>query len=66
MTDADTLARCRGFRAERRAYGVLIPAEEVQAHEACGWRLVDDLADAGQAAPAVALMRPPADLERAS
>ncbi len=33
------------FRAARRAYGVLMPLDEVPAHLACGWRLVGDCED---------------------
>lgn len=29
------------FREHHRAYGLLIPIEEVSAHLACGWRLAD-------------------------
>jgi hypothetical protein len=42
---------------------VFIPAAEVQAHEACGWRILDDMAAALFANDEV-LMAPPAAAER--
>lgn len=41
-----------------RVHGYVIPAADVQAHEACGWVVVDDLAD-GSPRPDEALMAPP-------
>jgi len=41
-----------------RRDGVFIPAAEVQAHEACGWRIIDDMAAALFANDEV-LMAPP-------
>lgn len=42
-----------------RRRGVFIPAAEVQAYQACGWVLIDDLAGMSGGGDAV-LMAPPA------
>lgn len=43
-----------------RREGVFIPIDDVEAHAACGWRLVDDLAGRrGLGAGDVVLMQPP-------
>lgn len=42
----------RQFRQRFRAYGVLIPACEVESHMLCGWLLIDDCGE-------FVLMQPP-------
>ncbi len=49
-----------------RREGVFIPIDDVEAHAANGWRLIDDLAGMrGLGAGDVVLMAPPAELLRA-
>jgi hypothetical protein len=50
------------FRQRHRAYGWRVPVDDVPAHLACGWRIVEDIA---LSAPHELLMAPPpATLER--
>lgn len=46
-----------------RHRGIFVPAAEVQAHEACGWIILDDMAEASFARDEV-LMAPPEKTRR--
>lgn len=46
-----------------RRVGVFVPAVEVEAHAACGWRLLDDLAGMSGAGDMVLMAPPPQFIE---